>query len=738
MSNILKGITLTEAVDQSWIQAYKALEANGGEPNVNNPTLFIKQLAMLAKDAGIQSYYVDDFVKQYISDNLKALKTSGLVKQALKQAPSMTDMKKYTQQSQADDTSFAQQQTIGRLQHELSAQQLINQSNLEKADAEQLVQMDANARFAIQAMKQELALDAKERLHKLQMEIDATAERKDIRDHELKLAQAGYDHEVNVINVRAEGEYKKAKLEADYQIQIKQLENIDNAGERQNKLDQINADKARQIEIIDAETNAKVRVLQKEVDVERQQNDIAIEKAYMMTFNPIWGSAVSAAQLAGKTWKGAINNINKALSMLASPVMPKPVKEGGVLQARKTDSKGRTQQQWIEAVYKKFPNARIVQAKMIDGPAHAMLPDGRKFSWTPVEQGMAEAKKANTKTARKEFGKRPPAKLSDKEQEKKQADSDEAWERLMAYAAAQKEKEVKEGDSFGSFAGLKDWQVWNVHVYNNYYRGKYADYGPRLYSVVASSPDEARQIVIDNADYVLRDLLSRKLQSGKKVLPRGSALPVEEKRVGKAEPGSITTVGFKEMLTPDGPMKLKFSNGKIVASEEQEGVAEGINPQNYDSDEDYYDDLEADELDLSKFGRGWDIPDEIASLQVQLRHAKSQFERDQIERKIARYEQIYYGDDELDESEKEADYGDDYQNMVKRVGQKAKEQEKKNPVDIQALARKLNQPEKKSNILKGIEENLGTPYPSTYEEENDPFKKKGAYRITAMTSEGKK
>jgi hypothetical protein len=217
MSNILKGIILTEAVDQSWIQAYKALEANGGEPDSTKPTLFIKQLAMLANDAGISSLFIPDFVKQYVSDSQRANQIVNLVRKAIEQAPGMSDMKKYSQQSQADDTSFAQQQTIGQLQHELSAQQLINQSNLEKADAEQLVQMDANARVAIQSMKQELALDAKERLHKLQMEIDATAERKEIRDHELKLAQAGYDHEVNVINVRAEGEYKKAKLEADYQ-----------------------------------------------------------------------------------------------------------------------------------------------------------------------------------------------------------------------------------------------------------------------------------------------------------------------------------------------------------------------------------------------------------------------------------------------------------------------------------------------------------------------------------------
>lgn len=45
----------------------------------------------------------------------------------------------------------------------------------------------------------------------------------------------------------------------------------------------------------------------------------------------------------------------------------------------------------------------------------------------------------------------------------------------------------------------------------------------------------------------------------------------------------------------------------------------------------------------------------------------------------------------ISETEKpEADYGDDYQNMVSRVGKKAKEQEKKKPVDIKDLARRLH------------------------------------------------
>lgn len=148
----------------------------------------------------------------------------------------------------------------------------------------------------------------------------------------------------------------------------------------------------------------------------------------------------------------------------------------------------------------------------------------------------------------------------------------------LSWPAHELKQGMAEGEEMATFSALKDWRVWDVHVFNNYYRGKYADYGPRLYSVVASSPEEAREVVINNADYVLQDLLSRKLQNGKKVLPRGSALPIEDKRVGKAQPGTITTMGLKKMLSPDGVQSFKFTNGKIVDGAHMQGgeeVAEG-------------------------------------------------------------------------------------------------------------------------------------------------------------------
>jgi hypothetical protein len=68
---------------------------------------------------------------------------------------------------------------------------------------------------------------------------------------------------------------------------------------------------------------------------------------------------------------------------------PKPVDEvlgGGV------DAKGRTQQQWAQLVMRKYPTAKIVQAKMIDGPMYATLPDGRTIKWKKVDQGVAESR----------------------------------------------------------------------------------------------------------------------------------------------------------------------------------------------------------------------------------------------------------------------------------------------------------------------------------------------------------
>lgn len=140
--------------------------------------------------------------------------------------------------------------------------------------------------------------------------------------------------------------------------------------------------------------------------------------------------------------------------------------------------------------------------------------------------------------------------------------------------------EVAEASPEATFNALKGLTSWQVVIMNNYYRGKYADYSGRYYYVLATSPEQARQVVLDNADAILQDLLSMKSVNGKKILPRGSAVRITADRIGDirdgTEAGRMTTAGFKKMFSPQGPMMVKLANGAIADVQGQEqGVAEG-------------------------------------------------------------------------------------------------------------------------------------------------------------------
>ena len=330
---------------EDWLPAYNALIKNNGEPSRGSGLTWQKVVALSAKDNGISGQNLREFTLPYTQnpdqarminseEGFKLNRDVQAIWNLMQQAPTMDDMRAAVKQQAAGQhqqnlTNIQNQLDLENapLQHEMSVQALINKAELDQADQKALLELDMEARLAIIKIKQDLELDAKERLIALEREIKDREEREDIRKHELEMAQAGYNHQIAVINVTAEGEYKKAKLTLDYQVHIKQLDNIDNASERQNRLDVLNTEKEKDLAVIDAQTKAKVEVLQKEVDVERQQSDIKIEQAFMMTLMPIWGVAVTAAHAAGSTWKAGINNLNKALSMLSKPIMPKPQKE---------------------------------------------------------------------------------------------------------------------------------------------------------------------------------------------------------------------------------------------------------------------------------------------------------------------------------------------------------------------------------------------------------------------------
>ena len=64
----------------------------------------------------------------------------------------------------------------------------------------------------------------------------------------------------------------------------------------------------------------------------------------------------------------------------ATPAAPATESMGGA-----TDSKGRTQREWLRLVKAKFPDAKIQQAKMIDGPIRAILANGKTLNWSKAE-----------------------------------------------------------------------------------------------------------------------------------------------------------------------------------------------------------------------------------------------------------------------------------------------------------------------------------------------------------------
>ena len=112
-----------------------------------------------------------------------------------------------------------------------------------------------------------------------------------------------------------------------------------------------------------------------------------------------------------------------------------------------------------------------------------------------------------------------------------------------------------------------------------------------------------------------------------------------------------------------------------------------IDPNNYDSDWDYYAALkgkrppEDDDIDPPEDHNDYD-PDE-----------ESYYEKSLRARGLDEQSGLGLGEND----EKEADYGKSYQDMVRRMGAKAREQERSRPVDIGALARKLRDIEHKDS-----------------------------------------
>lgn len=112
-----------------------------------------------------------------------------------------------------------------------------------------------------------------------------------------------------------------------------------------------------------------------------------------------------------------------------------------------------------------------------------------------------------------------------------------------------------------------EMRVWEVWIKNNYYDGKYPNYSAMQYPVAASSKEEAVQVVLKHADYILKDLLSKK-SNGKKILPKKTALPITKDSISEVVDSTIkgkrSSHDLVTIISMKGPISVVLDNGRIV------------------------------------------------------------------------------------------------------------------------------------------------------------------------------
>ena len=127
---------------------------------------------------------------------------------------------------------------------------------------------------------------------------------------------------------------------------------------------------------------------------------------------------------------------------------------------------------------------------------------------------------------------------------------------------------TESGESADNLVGSK---TWLVYIMNNYYDGRYYDYHARPYRVVAGSAEEAKQTVLENADLVLKDLMSER-RNGRRLLSKKYALPVTEKNIGIVKDGTtslqLSTTTFRNLLSPRGFVSVTTERGIVTQVED--------------------------------------------------------------------------------------------------------------------------------------------------------------------------
>lgn len=125
-----------------------------------------------------------------------------------------------------------------------------------------------------------------------------------------------------------------------------------------------------------------------------------------------------------------------------------------------------------------------------------------------------------------------------------------------------------------TLAILKGLKVWEVGIKNNYFNGQYPTYTARSYPVIAASSEEAKQIVLQNSDAILKELANKKFRNRRRLLPKKSTIPITDKEIAWAVDGTIrnkrTTHNHINLFSSDGILSVKVKCGNIIDIQQPE------------------------------------------------------------------------------------------------------------------------------------------------------------------------
>jgi len=273
--------------------------------------------------------------------------------------------------------------TVAQYKHYLATQD---------QDREYELTIGPAARAELKRQADEIAELKRQQLRQERLEDEAAAHQryteKAEREMEMEKIRKAYQHELNVINNKHTNSLQTLNAENSHDIRKLSIQ-------QQHELTMLKANQPERPTRPQRPGRPQRPTAEPEDDFEPEP-EISVKPAPMTSNKPSIGNANFDSE-TGKPLKPQQWHTSQQLPYKKPPALgykndddvtdiePKKLGETGI--DRAVNDKGLTQQRWLQLVQTKFPDAKIVCAKMIDGPCRATLPDGKTLSWVKVDQG---------------------------------------------------------------------------------------------------------------------------------------------------------------------------------------------------------------------------------------------------------------------------------------------------------------------------------------------------------------